>query len=136
MWTQVRRLADDGAAVLLVTHNVLEAERCVDRLAIVADGRVVAQGAPATLKAKLAAPLRLECVIEPGLPVPTLPPDVTAAVQTGRRLVGQVQLADVAAAVAWAQHAQDTGAVAEFAITPASLEDVYASWVTTEGQPA
>jgi ABC-2 type transport system ATP-binding protein len=136
MWTQVRRLADDGAAVLLVTHNVLEAERCVDRLAIVADGRVVAQGPPATLKAQLAAPLRLECAIEPGLPVPALPPDVTATVQTGRRLVGQVQLVDVAAVVAWAQHAQDTGAVAEFAITPASLEDVYASWVTTEGQPA
>jgi ABC-2 type transport system ATP-binding protein len=136
MWTQVRRLADDGAAVLLVTHNVLEAERCVDRLAILADGRVVAQGLPATLKTQLSAPLRLECAIEPGLPVPTLPPAVSAVAQTGRRLVGQVQLVDVGAVVAWAQQAQDTGTIAEFAITPASLEDVYASWVTTEGQPA
>jgi ABC-2 type transport system ATP-binding protein len=136
MWAQVRRLADDGAAVLLVTHNVLEAERCVDRLAIIADGKVLAQGQPATLKAQLAAPLRLECVIEPGLPVPALPPEVTGAVQTGRRLLGQVQLVDVGTVVSWAQQAQDCGAVAEFAITPASLEDVYASWVTTEGQPA
>ena len=40
LWQQVRALADDGAAVLLVTHNVLEAERCVDRLAIIDHGRV------------------------------------------------------------------------------------------------
>ena len=31
LWQQVRRLADDGAAVLLVTHNVIEAERSVDQ---------------------------------------------------------------------------------------------------------
>ena len=46
LWTQVRALADNGAAVLLVTHNVLEAERCVDRLAIVDHGRVVSEGTP------------------------------------------------------------------------------------------
>ena len=34
LWRQVRTLADHGAAVLLVTHNVIEAERSVDRLAI------------------------------------------------------------------------------------------------------
>src|SRR5207247_4556689 len=50
LWGQVRRLADEGAAVLLVTHNVLEAERCVDRLAIIDHGRVLASGTPAALK--------------------------------------------------------------------------------------
>jgi hypothetical protein len=35
--------------------------------------------------------------------------------------------------VAWARQAQEDGVVAEFALMPASLEDVYASWVTTEG---
>jgi len=44
-----------------------------------------------------------------------------------------VQASGVAAAVAWARRAQEDGIVAEFALTPASLEDVYASWVTTEG---
>src|SRR5439155_26344927 len=47
LWRQVRALADGGSAVLLVTHNVLEAERCVDRLAIVDVGRVVGAGTPA-----------------------------------------------------------------------------------------
>ncbi|HET7530218.1 MAG TPA: ABC transporter ATP-binding protein [Mycobacteriales bacterium] len=134
LWAEIRRLADDGAAVLLVTHNVLEAERCVDRLAIVANGRVVAAGTPASLKARLGAPLRLEVTVDPGFAVPQLPPQAVLAGSAGRRTVAHVQLADVATAVTWAKGHQDTGAVAEFAVTPASLEDVYASWVGAEGE--
>ena len=129
LWGCIRGLADNGAAVLLVTHNVLEAERCVDRLAILAGGRVLATGTPAALKSNLAAPLRLECTIEPDLPIPVPPTDLGPSGLVGRRLVTQVELADVAAAVAWAKAQQDFGAIAEFAVVPASLEDVYASWV-------
>jgi len=136
LWTLVRRLADDGAAVVLVTHNVLEAERCVDRLAIVADGRVLAQGPPAELKAALQAPLRLECTVEPGIPTPRPPEHVAVTGTVGRRLVAHVHEQDIASAIAWAQQAQESGAVTEFALTPASLEDVYASWVSREEQPA
>jgi len=32
--------------VLLVTHNVIEAERSVDRLAILDEGKVIAEGTP------------------------------------------------------------------------------------------
>jgi ABC-2 type transport system ATP-binding protein len=133
LWTLIRELADGGAAVLLVTHNVIEAERCVDRLAIVAGGRVLAHGAPAPLKAQLSAPLRLECTLEPDVPAPRLPEGLVSAGHAGRRLVAHVQSSGVGAAVAWARQAQDDGVVAEFALMPASLEDVYASWVTTEG---
>jgi ABC-2 type transport system ATP-binding protein len=133
LWELIRNLADDGAAVLLVTHNVIEAERCVDRLAIVAGGRVLAAGAPAPLKAQLGAPLRLECTLEPDAASPELPEGLVAAGLAGRRLVAHVQASGVAAAVAWARRAQEDGIVAEFALTPASLEDVYVSWVTTEG---
>jgi ABC-2 type transport system ATP-binding protein len=133
LWELIRELADDGAAVLLVTHNVIEAERCVDRLAIVAGGRVLAHGAPAPLKAQLGAPLRLECTLEPEAAAPALPEQLVPAGLAGRRLVAHVQASDVDEAVAWARHAQDAGVVAEFALMPASLEDVYASWVGTEG---
>ena len=132
LWACIRRLADEGAAVLLVTHNVLEAERCVDRLAIVAGGKVLASGTPAALKSKLAAPLRLECTIEPTLPVPVPPVALGPTTLTGRRLIVHVELPDVAEAVAWAKAQQDFGVIAEFAVVPASLEDVYASWVEPE----
>ena len=133
LWQQIRKLADDGAAVLLVTHNVLEAERCVDRLAIVAGGRVRAMGEPARLKNDLGAPLRLECTLDPQVAVPELPLGATLAAHSGRRLLAHVQLGDVGDVVAWAQHAQDAGVIAEFSVAAASLEDVYANWVQLEG---
>ena len=136
LWALIRRLADDGAAVVLVTHNVLEAERCVDRLAIIAGGRVLAQGPPARLKAALEAPLRLECTVEPGVPAPRPPDAIAVTSSAGRRMIAHVQTKDLASAVAWAQRAQHEGAVTEFAVTPASLEDVYATWVAGEEQPA
>jgi ABC-2 type transport system ATP-binding protein len=49
MWEQVRALVDDGRAVLVVTHNVIEAERGLDRLSILSRGRVLASGTPAEL---------------------------------------------------------------------------------------
>lgn len=38
LWKQVGRLTEDGCGVMLVTHSVLEAERAVDRLAIMDRG--------------------------------------------------------------------------------------------------
>jgi ABC-2 type transport system ATP-binding protein len=125
LWAQVRILADAGAAVLLVTHNVLEAERCVDRLAIIDHGRVQALGTPAALKAALGSSLRLELVLEPGASPPASPPFAGATAMVGRRVFVDVGPADVSHAVTWAKDLQDGGALAEFAIGPASLEDVY-----------
>jgi ABC-type multidrug transport system ATPase subunit len=39
LWQLIRRLGNDGTAVLLVTHNVLEAEQVVDRLVIIDEHR-------------------------------------------------------------------------------------------------
>lgn len=135
LWQLIRQLADDGAAVLLVTHNVLEAERCVDRLAIVGDGRLLATGTPAALKAALGAPLRFECVVESDRPLAP-PAQVSLVSQAGQRVVGHVQLADVADVTSWAIRAQDRKELSEFALTPASLEDVYAAWIKPEGVAA
>ena len=132
LWQQVRQLADGGSAVLLVTHNVLEAERCVDRLAIVDHGRVLATGTPAALKTDLGAPLRLELVLEPGADPPSPPRFAPPPVAIGRRLHVDVALADVGDAVTWAKALQDERVVAEFVVGPASLEDVYVRRIKPE----
>ncbi len=51
LWQEIRRVADHGAAVLLVTHNVHEAEHVVDQVVLLDKGRVVTQGTPAGLVA-------------------------------------------------------------------------------------
>ena len=125
LWQQVRTLADRGSAVLLVTHNVLEAERCVDRLAIIDQGRVVATGTPAKLKAELRAPLRLELGLDLEASSPPFPAFVRRPAATRGRVVAEVAVADAGAAAAWAVGLQEEGAIVEFLLAPASLEDVY-----------
>lgn len=129
LWEQVRVLADEGSAVLLVTHNVLEAERSVDRLAIMVGGRLIAQGSQDVLKAGLGTLLRLDLHLEPGVAAPELPDFLLAPIVTARRILADVAFADAARALEWAQRGHDLGHIAEFAIGPTSLEDVYARLV-------
>ena len=133
LWTQVRALADEGVAVLLVTHNVLEAERSVDRLAILDRGRVLAEGTPATLKSTVAAELRLELVTEPGADVGEAPPFVHRLVGSGGRRIASITRESAADAVTWAESLQAAGRVEEFGLAPATLEDVYVELVGGAG---
>jgi ABC-2 type transport system ATP-binding protein len=136
LWRFVRRLADDGSAVVLVTHNVLEAERCVDHLAIVDGGRVVGSGTPASLKAGLGDFLHLEVVLEPGVGDPEVPPFFHRPAVVGRRLIGEVAPTSVDEAVGWATRMRDRGTAEEFSLGPATLEDVYVRHVSAnEGVP-
>jgi ABC-2 type transport system ATP-binding protein len=48
-WNVVRRLKDLGKTVLLTTHYLDEAQELADRVAIVKDGRIVAEGPPDSL---------------------------------------------------------------------------------------
>ncbi len=55
-WGLIRRLADDGTTVLLTTHFMDEAQVLADRLAVIVDGRIVAEGTPAEVVARVPAP--------------------------------------------------------------------------------
>jgi ABC-2 type transport system ATP-binding protein len=48
-WDVVRRIRDRGTTVVLVTHDVEEAERLCDRVVVMHRGRVVADGSPTTI---------------------------------------------------------------------------------------
>jgi ABC-2 type transport system ATP-binding protein len=52
-WEVIRRVRDAGTTVVLVTHDVEEAERLCDRIVVLDRGRVVADGAPAAITADL-----------------------------------------------------------------------------------
>ena len=51
-----------------MTHNVIEAERVIERVGIMRAGRLIAVGRPGALKAELNQQLRLEIVFPPDSP--------------------------------------------------------------------
>jgi ABC-2 type transport system ATP-binding protein len=53
IWDEVRRINADGATVFLTTQYLEEADKLCDRLAIIDNGRIVAEGTPAQLKAEM-----------------------------------------------------------------------------------
>jgi ABC-2 type transport system ATP-binding protein len=63
IWDLISARVGAGAAVILVTHDVAEAEHALNRVAIIDRGRVVVAGTPAELKADLAHRTRIELVV-------------------------------------------------------------------------
>lgn len=125
LWEQIRRLGREGTSVLLVTHNVLEAEQAVDRLAVIDEGRIIAQGTPASLKTTDRGSLRVHVNLVPGNGAPPIPPFVRGCTQAKGRLLLLVDAADASSAVHWAQSLMDGGIAEEYALGAASLEDAY-----------
>jgi ABC-2 type transport system ATP-binding protein len=124
LWEQVRALAGEGCAVLLVTHNVAEAERSVDRLAVLQHGRIAATGTPAQLRAHAGGDLRLE-LATCGSHLPEAPFAVGQPSQDRQRTVIPIAANAASLAVRWAQRLRDHDVIREFSLVPVSLEDAY-----------
>lgn len=124
LWNTIGQLGAEGATVLLVTHNLAEAERFLDRLAIIDGGRIVREGTPGSLRSLVTEKLRLETVLRGEIsPHPALVPE---ALNPGRYLFEQ---RDLPAVSAWLSAAREAGFVHDFRIGPPSLDDIYTAVV-------
>jgi ABC-2 type transport system ATP-binding protein len=61
MWTQIRTLISRGKTVLLTTHYLNEADALADRILVLQQGSIVAEGTPAEIKAR-AIGKQIRCV--------------------------------------------------------------------------
>ncbi|MFI7676183.1 ABC transporter ATP-binding protein [Actinophytocola sp. NPDC049390] len=108
-WELIRNLADNGTTILLTTHYLDEAEALAHRVAVIAGGRIVAEGTPATLAGRSTAKAT----------VSWLGPD-------GR----QVRLTDTPTALV--RELSAGRELPELTVTRPSLEDTYLSLI---GEP-
>ncbi|WP_433549549.1 ABC transporter ATP-binding protein [Streptomyces sp. CA-294286] len=132
VWSAVdRRRAERGATVLLVTHNVIEAETVLDRVAVLERGRVIACDTPAGLKEQVADEVRVELVWRERAPLDV--PEVAAlrglgadrVQESGRRWTLRLAPDEARAAVAAVTGGAAFAALDDFTLATPSLEDVY-----------
>src|SRR5688500_2876251 len=65
IWNEVRRLNDEGTTVFLTTQYLEEADQLADRVGIIDEGRMAAEGTPGALKAQIGRP-HLELTLADG----------------------------------------------------------------------
>ncbi|MFK3731156.1 ABC transporter ATP-binding protein [Streptomyces sp. NPDC088090] len=128
VWAAVdRRRAEHGTTVLLVTHNVIEAETVLDRVAVLDRGRVIACDTPVGLKERVADEVRVELLWRESAPLGL--PEVAAlrelAQESGRRWVLRLAPDAARAAVAAVTGGAAFAALDDFTLATPSLEDVY-----------
>ncbi len=133
-WELVERLASEQRAVLLTTHYLDEAEHLADRVAVLAKGRIVAEGTPAELRARAGSALIRFAVPDRAEPVSDLLAPVSGLI------VGRGRHVEITTDTPTADLAQITGWAAErgfelegLTVTTPSLEDVYLSLVADDG---
>jgi ABC-2 type transport system ATP-binding protein len=61
LWEEIRRLVDRGKTVLLTTHYLEEADALADRIAVINQGEIIAEGTPAEIKAQT-GDKRIRCI--------------------------------------------------------------------------
>ncbi|MGY1710006.1 ABC transporter ATP-binding protein [Geodermatophilus sp. SYSU D00758] len=83
VWRLVAGLVDDGAAVVLTTHHLEEAEELADRIAVLKAGRVVLAGTQEEIAETQPATVRF--TLDPGTPAPPVP-DAVEVVGAGPRV--------------------------------------------------
>jgi ABC-2 type transport system ATP-binding protein len=121
-WGVIDGLRELGKTVFLTTHYMDEAENLADRIAIIAGGRIVAEGTPQTLGGRERMAARISFTLPPGVAEAELP--LPASAHDGRvEIQSELPLADVRTLADWALgRGLDVG---DLEVRRPSLEDVY-----------
>jgi ABC-2 type transport system ATP-binding protein len=132
-WDVIGGLRALGKTVFLTTHYMDEAEHLADRIAVIAAGRIVAEGKPGTLGGRERMPATIKFTLPDGLGPDGLPPslrELVSSAEDGRVVLESRQpLADVRLLADWAL---DRGLdLPDLDLRRPSLEDVYLELTTS-----
>jgi ABC-2 type transport system ATP-binding protein len=121
-WELVRQLRAAGTTILLTTHDMAEAQALADRVVLLNDGTVVAEGPPATLGSGNADHARITFTMPAGVPLTDLP--VPADMHHGAVVIETTKpTEELHRLTSWAQ--RRGVALSGLTVSRPSLEDVY-----------
>ena len=134
-WDLIRNLAAQGRTVLLTTHYLEEAEHLADRVAVLARGRIAAEGTPARLRADASGTtlIRFRLPEEVDTVESLVGPLAGRAKGRGRHLevATETPTADLAHLTGWALHRGIE--LAELTVASPTLEEAYLALVGDDG---
>lgn len=120
-WASMRSFVADGRTVLFATHYLDEADAEADRIVVVNDGRVIADGTPAMIKSRVAdRTISLAADTVPAGPLAELP-GVLSVERIGTRLLLRTTDSDQTLRSLIAS----CPAAADIEVVSASLEDAF-----------
>ncbi|MFZ0289243.1 MAG: ABC transporter ATP-binding protein [Candidatus Sulfotelmatobacter sp.] len=129
LWEEIRRLVERGKTVLLTTHYLEEADALADRIAVINQGEIIAEGTPAEIKSQTSGK-RIRCVTALSVASVLQLPGVTAAKQD--REAVEIHAAE-AESVVRALLARDP-TLSGLEITTAGLEEAFLALTQDNGQ--
>ncbi|GLZ31334.1 daunorubicin resistance protein DrrA family ABC transporter ATP-binding protein [Lentzea sp. NBRC 105346] len=137
LWGLITGLVADGTTVLLTTQYLEEADRLANRIAVVDAGKVIANGTPDELKAKIGGE-QVEVVLPDSSGAPAAVEALSTVASGSVRADGEHVTAPVtggAAALAEALRELDARgvAVADIALRKPTLDDVFLSLTGKKG---
>jgi ABC-2 type transport system ATP-binding protein len=134
-WDMISSLRELGKTIFLTTHYMEEAERLADRIAVIARGRIVAEGTAADIGDRANQASTVSFTLPAGVSIDDLPPSVARAVVTRRasRIEAKVgtPLSLVGDLAGWAK--ERCLDLPDLEVARPTLEDIYLR--LTEEQP-
>ncbi|UJW58400.1 ABC transporter ATP-binding protein [Bacillus sp. A116_S68] len=126
VWDIIQERNRDGVTIILVTHNILEAEQVVDRVAVINHGKLLALDKVSSLKERVDQRLRVDITFQSNEGTHVMMEELATfgalipkTEQQARMMIEKNNLADI---IEFIQSRED---IHSYAITPPTLEDVY-----------
>jgi len=129
LWDEIRRMVTRGKTVLLTTHYLQEADALADRVAVINQGAIIAQGTPSEIKAKTAGK-RIRCITSLDLNILRQIPGVTEAKEDREAVEIHAIEAEPVVRELLARDARLSG----LEITSAGLEEAFLALTQDHGQ--
>jgi ABC-2 type transport system ATP-binding protein len=131
LWEEIRRLVERGKTVLLTTHYLEEADALADRITVINQGEIIAEGTPAEIKAQTSGK-RIRCITALSLASLLQIPGVTDAKQDREAVEIHAREAEPVVRILLALDPSLSG----LEITSAGLEEAFLALTQDNGDSA
>ncbi len=128
-WEQIGGMVGAGKTIILTTHYLEEADALADRIVVINQGRIVVEGSPSEIKARVGAKrVRFRAADFDDMRLPLLP-----GVQRATRVADMVEVYTLQPELLLATLFREGVSIHELEVVGAGLEDAFLSLTASEG---